>query len=256
MKKFISVIGVLITSACIFALDIPVLSAHVNDYAGVMKNADKRKAEEYLSALENTTGIQIAVLTIPSLEGESLESYSYNVAEKWQLGQNGKDNGALLLVAMKEKKVRIENGYGLEDTLTDTKSGLIIRNVILPEFRNGNYSEGILRGIQNMGGIASGNAELVSKSVSEPKNTSSGAESVLFGFLFVFGWFILFSCLASGRQNHWLPWIIFSSAFRHQHHTHGSGFSSGGMRNSGFGSSGGFHGGGGHFGGGGASGGW
>ena len=186
MKKFISVIGVLITSACIFALDIPVLSAHVNDYAGVMKNADKRKAEEYLSALENTTGIQIAILTIPSLEGESLESYSYNVAEKWQLGQNGKDNGALLLVAMKEKKVRIENGYGLEDTLTDTKSGLIIRNVILPEFRNGNYSEGILRGVQNMGGIASGNAELVSKSVSEPKNTSSGAESVLFGFLFVF----------------------------------------------------------------------
>ena len=141
MKKFISVIGVLITSACIFALDIPVLSAHVNDYAGVMKNADKRKAEEYLSALENTTGIQIAILTIPSLEGESLESYSYNVAEKWQLGQNGKDNGALLLVAMKEKKVRIENGYGLEDTLTDTKSGLIIRNVILPEFRNGNYSK-------------------------------------------------------------------------------------------------------------------
>ena len=233
MKKLISALGTLIASACIFALNVPALSAHVNDYAGIMKNSDKRKAEEYLSALENTTGIQIAVLTIPSLEGESLESYSYNVAEKWQLGQNGKDNGALLLVAMKEKKVRIENGYGLEDTLTDTKSGLIIRNVILPEFRNGNYSEGILRGVQNMGGIASGNAELVSKSVSEPENSSSGAESILFGFLFVFGWFILFSCLASGRQNHWLPWIIFSSAFRHQHHTHGSGFSSGGMRNSG-----------------------
>ena len=140
MKKLISALGALIASACIFALNVPALSAHVNDYAGIMKNSDKRKAEEYLSALENTTGIQIAVLTIPSLEGESLESYSYNVAEKWQLGQSGKDNGALLLVAMKEKKVRIENGYGLEDTLTDTKSGLIIRNVILPEFRNGNYS--------------------------------------------------------------------------------------------------------------------
>lgn len=257
MKKRIAIFGSLLFSARLFALNVPPLTAHINDYANIMKQADKSAAEQYLSSLEASTGIQIAVLTIDSLGGDSLESYSHAVAETWQLGQSGKDNGALLLVSMQERKVRIETGYGLEESLTDTKSGLIIRNIILPEFRSGNYSKGILHGIQNMGGVASGNEELVSEKVSSPDNRSSGAESVLFGFLFVFGWFILFSCLASGRQNHWLPWVIFSSAYRSQHRSSssGTGFSSGGSRNSGFNSSG-FRGGGGHFGGGGASGGW
>lgn len=257
MKKRLALFGILYVSAQLLALDVPPLKAHVNDYAHIMKQSDRTEAEQYLSALESSTGIQIAVLTIDSLDGESLESYSHAVAESWRLGQSGKDNGALLFVSMKERKIRIETGYGLEESLTDTKSGLIIRNIILPEFRNGNYSKGILRGVQNMGGVAGGNTELVSENILSPDNKSSGAESVLFGFLFVFGWFILFSCLASGRQNHWLPWVIFSSAYRRQHRSSssGTGFSSGSSRNCGFTSSG-FRGGGGHFGGGGASGGW
>ena len=160
---------------------------------------------------------------------------------------------------MEERKVRLEIGYGLEDKLTDTKCGLIIRNIIIPEFRNGNYSEGIFEGVKNMVGIVSEDKALISNDVSNPNN-SSDYKGVIFGLLFVFGWFVLFSSIASGPKNHWLPWIIFTSAYRNQHrnstpssrNSNSSSFSN--FNN--FGGGGGFRGGGGGFGGGGASGGW
>lgn len=257
-KRFSFFLTFFIFSSLHLFAAVPKLVGRINDYAGVMNEADKMQAEKYLSSLEDATSIQIAVLTIGSLNGEDLESYSYQVAESWGLGQKGEDNGVLLLVAMAEKKVRIEVGYGLEGKLTDTKSGLIIRNVILPDFRNGNFSLGILNGVKNISGILGDDAELVSKKVTEKKR-DKGLESFIFGLLIMFGWFVLFSCIASGKENHWLPWIIFTPTFRKNHPVTSSpsdNFSFGGS--SGFGSSGsgGFSGGGGHFGGGGASGGW
>lgn len=257
MKKMILGLATLLfAAASIFSLEVPALTGRVVDKANIISNHDENEITEYLARLEYNTGIQIAVLTVKSLQGESLEDYSMKVCEKWKLGQAGKDNGALLLVALNERKVRIEVGYGLEETLTDTKCGLIIRNVIIPEFREGDYSDGIRKGVKNMAGIAGNNAEMVSKRVSNPESSNDAAGSVLFGFMFVFGWFILFSCLASGRQNHFLPWIIFSSAFRSAHRGSGSYHSSSFHSSSGFGGGGSFHGGGGGFGGGGASGGW
>lgn len=240
------------------AKTVPALQSRVNDYANIISSADKDQIEATLTNLENSTGIQIAVLTIDSLEGEALEAYSMKVAEAWKIGQAGKDNGAILLVAMEERKVRLEIGYGLEDKLTDTKCGLIIRNVIIPEFRNSNYSKGILSGINNMVGIVGGDEALISKSVSKP-NSTTDYKGMIFGLLFVFGWFVLFSSLASGPKNHWLPWVIFTSEYIKQHRN--SSTSSGSFRSSnssfrGFGGGGGFSGGGGGFGGGGASGGW
>src|SRR5574344_2192493 len=155
MKKTVSFFILISISSFLFSLEVPNLIGHINDYANIMTSYDKQESEKYLSSLEDTTGIQIAVLTIDSLQGEDLETYSNKVAETWLLGQKDKDNGALLLIAKNERKIRIETGYGLEEKLTDMKSGLIIRNVILPDFRNGNYSEGIVRGIKNMGGIVS-----------------------------------------------------------------------------------------------------
>lgn len=238
------------------ALEVPELTERVVDNAKIISSQDKAEISSYLQNLEESTGIQIAVLTVKSLGGESLEDFSMKVCETWQLGQKGKDNGALLLVALNERKVRIEVGYGLEESLTDTKCGLIIRNVIIPEFREGDYSDGIVKGVRNMAGIAGNNAELISRKVSNPES-SDGTASVLFGFMFVFGWFILFSCLASGRQNHFLPWIIFSSAYRSAHRSYGNSYHSNSSHSSFGGFSGSsFHGGGGGFGGGGASGGW
>ncbi len=241
----------------LFALQVPELTGRVNDYANVISYEDKAEISQYLANLENSTSIQMVVLTIPSLEGDDIEEFSNRTAEKWQIGQKDSDNGALLVVSMAERKIRIETGYGLEGKLTDTKCGLIIRNVIAPEFQKGNYSKGIFLGVQNMGGIASDNAELVSEDVLD--SDDNDLFGVLFGFFWVFIWFVIFSSLASGRKNHWLPWIIFTKSFRDSHRSSSnfggsSSFGSNNFRN--FGGTSSFKGGGGHFGGGGASGGW
>lgn len=242
-----------------FAVEVPALTGRIVDNADIISNNDKSIITSYLENLEKSTGIQVAVLTIKTLNGESIEDFSMKVAEKWQLGQKEKDNGVLLLVAMEERKARIEVGYGLEGTLTDTKCGLILRNVIFSEFRNGDYSEGILKGVKNITGLLSNDEELVSNSVLEESSSNSSYIGLLYGFLWIFGWFILFSCIASGRSNHFLPWIIFTSAYRNSHKSSGttrtnySGFHS---NHSSFGGGSHFSGGGGHFGGGGASGGW
>ncbi len=248
-----------------FASKVPALTGRVVDNANIINRKDTEEINSYLENLEKSTGAQVAVLTVDSLNGDSIEDFSMKVAETWQLGQKDKDNGVLITVALKERKIRIEVGYGLEGTLTDTKCGLIQRNVIIPEFRNGDYSEGILKGVKNVAGIISANEEIVSKSVLEESDKDNSYMGILYGFLWVFGWFILFSCIASGRSNHFLPWIIFTSAYRKTHRGNSSKSDSSssfftGSRNSfgGFGGGGGSHfsGGGGHFGGGGSSGGW
>ena len=99
----------------------------------------------------------MAVLTVKSLEGDSIENFSINTAKKWKLGQADKDNGALLVVAIDERALRIEVGYGLEGTLTDMQNGLIIRNVIVPYFKSGDYGAGITEGVNKIVGIATGN---------------------------------------------------------------------------------------------------
>lgn len=244
-----------------FAAKVPALIGRIVDNANIITRKDKQEINSYLENLENSTGAQVAVLTVNSLDGDSIENFSMEVAESWQLGQKDKDNGALIVVALKEHKARIEVGYGLEGTLTDTKCGLILRNVIIPEFRNGDYSEGILKGVKNIAGLVAENEELVSKSVLKESDKDNSYMGILYGFLWVFGWFILFSCIASGRSNHFLPWIIFTSAYRNSHRGSSSRSSSmnnfySGSRNSFGGGGSHFSGGGGHFGGGGASGGW
>jgi len=242
-----------ISLSCLFfnlsALSVPELKGRVNDNASIINQHTEKQLNTYLDSLENTTGIQIAVLTIPSLEGEDISSYSMKVCEKWQLGQKGKDNGALLLVAYEDREVRIETGYGLEDKLTDAKCGLIIRNVIIPEFKNGQYSDGILKGIQNMGGIASDNTELVARNVLEEEEE----DDFVSGILFLIFWLIFFVIVISSKGGIF-KWIILSNMMGGSRggHYHSSGFGS----SSSFGGSSGFHGGGGHFGGGGASGHW
>ena len=143
----------------VFALDVPDMAGPVNDRAGVMSESERTELTAYLSDVNAQTGVQIAVLTVKSLEGDSIESYSMKVAEKWKLGQADKDNGALLVVAIDDRALRIEVGYGLEPVLTDAKSGLIIRNKIVPWFKSGNYGEGIIDGAKTIAAIATGNEQ-------------------------------------------------------------------------------------------------
>ena len=256
MKRKIAFFSIFLIAANIFALGVPELNERVCDYGGILNARQKVEITDYLERLEQTSGIQIGVLTVPSLKGDSIERFSMKAAEKWKLGQNKKDNGALLVVALAERKMRIEVGYGLEDKLTDTKCGLILRNVVAPAFRNGNYGLGIYDAVRNMGGIASDNAELVANNVAKSdSDDEDDFMSLFYGLFFVIGWIILFSNISRRRNFGWLPWFLFFNSMgggSNYHHSGSGGFSSrssGGSRNS-------FSGGGGHFGGGGASSGW
>lgn len=246
-KTFVSFLIGILTLSSIFSLEVPQLKGRVNDYANIIGKNDEIEIENYLSSLDSQTGIQLVVLTIPSLENDSLENFSMKVVNNWELGQGGKDNGVLLLISYDERKIRIETGYGLEDKLTDMKSGLIIRNVIVPEFKLGNYSEGIKKGVRNIVGIVSGDEEIVEKSVLEDEEE----EGSVAGIFFMIVWIIFIIILISSRGGI-LKWILLSNLTGVNSGRNNSNILS---NNKSFGGST-FSGGGGHFGGGGASGGW
>ena len=130
-----------------FALDVPLLTGRVVDLAQVLPATVAASLVRDLEAHEAKTSNQVAVLILPSLEGEPLESFAHRVATTWKLGQKGTENGALLLLALRERKVRIEVGYGLEGTLTDLRSAHIIRQEIVPRLRSGDLPGGIAAGV-------------------------------------------------------------------------------------------------------------
>ncbi len=272
-----------------YALDVPALKNRVNDYAHLLSPATVSQLDNALRYFEQKESTQIVVLTVPTLEGDSLEDFSIRVAEKWKIGQKGLDNGAILLIAKKERKIRIEVGYGLEGKLTDLVSGRIIRNIILPWFKQGNFDQGVINGVGAMMDVVKG--EFNAKTVHRP--AKRGANSVIamiaplaifFGFL---GIILNNKGVAAGMVGavgspllgtlllgfSWSALIVLAiigffggfaaSAIQMSGGPRGGGggfflgpggFGGGGFGGGGFG--GGFSGGGGGFGGGGASGGW
>jgi uncharacterized protein len=124
------------------ALEVPKLAGRVNDQAGLLSSSEAQALDQKLAAHEKATGQQFALLTIPSLEGDPLEDFSLRVVEAWQLGKKGKDDGLLLLVVVKDRKLRIEVGYGLEGLITDAVSSRVIRNTLAPAFRSRKYAQG------------------------------------------------------------------------------------------------------------------
>jgi len=248
-------LALILSSFPVFALEVPAMSGPVNDLAGIMSVTEKADLESYLSAVNEQTGVQIAVLTVPSLEGDPIEDFSMRVADTWKLGQADKDNGALLVISVQDRNLRIEVGYGLEESLTDMKSGLIIRSVIVPYFKQGEYGSGIIAGAKNMVGIATGNAEIVNESVKKSGDAQTNSGSGIAGIVFIIIFMLIMS--AGGRRGGrggmgGLFWgLLFGSMLSSGRRDSWSGHSGGG----GFGG-GGFSGGGGGFGGGGASGGW
>ena len=233
-----------------FGLAVPSLSGPVVDKAGILSRSEFEKIENFLLDLDRKSKVQIAVLIIPSLEGESIEDYSMQVAEEWKLGDKEKDSGALLVVAVKDKKLRIEVGYGLEENLTDSRSGQIIRNFIAPQFRSGNYGEGIYDGIKAMAAYASEDESLLKEIAVSDEDDEGGFPQALLFFLFVY---LMISKFSPGG----IFWIFYLLSRRGRASSTGSFFggSTGSSSGRGF-SGGGFSGGGGSFGGGGASGGW
>lgn len=261
-------------------LEVPILTARVTDHADMLARATEQQLESVLADLEREESTQLAVLTIPTLQGENLEEFTLKVAESWGLGQKGRDNGALLLIVKNDRKLRIEVGYGLEGRLTDLVSGRIIRDVITPRFRNGNFDQGVIDGVGAM--IAAVRGEFSGQGATrQPVPADLSGLLVFFAFAFFilgrilgrhrFAAAILGSVVAPALGFFFLglSWLILllipagliagflaSLIFGSMRFAGGSSFGGfrGGSGGGGFG--GGFSGGGGGFGGGGSSGGW
>jgi uncharacterized protein len=159
------------------ALEVPPLRGRVNDYAQLLPQERARALEAELEKFERETGHQVAVLTIPSLQGDSLEDFSIRVAETWKIGKKGFDNGAILLVARDDRKLRIEVGYGLEGVLPDAIASRIIREVITPRFRTGDYGGGIEAGINSILKVTRGET-LPERGRPAPERTASEGASL------------------------------------------------------------------------------
>jgi uncharacterized protein len=229
----------------------PALTGRVVDDAGVLDASTQSQLTDMLAAHETATGEQVVVVTLASLQGFTIEDYGYQLGRNWGIGQKGKNTGAMLVVAPKEHKVRIEVGYGLEGTLTDAICATIIQNYILPSFKRGDFNAGILAGTKSILSVLGGN----SPDTGQPESSTSSVgyqppRGVQYAIMLLFFLFplIVFSLIVFAR--------IASGGNTSRHRGSNGWYSGGGFGGGSSGGGGGFSGGGGSFGGGGASGSW
>jgi len=222
------------------APDFPRLSGRVVDQANMLSNRTEQELTTLSAAHEQATSNQVVVVTLPDLQGYSIEEFGYQLGRNWGIGQRDSDNGVLLIIAKAERKVRIEVGYGLEGALTDAIASDIIHRVITPRFKRAQFDSGALTGTQSI--IAALGGEYQRPSGGDGQQGSSGWWKFFMFVLFVF----VLPAVTGRRSIFW--WFLGSSmaSSRGRH-------SSGGFGGGGFG--GGFGGGGGGFGGG-SSGSW
>ena len=250
----IALLLVLTSATIAHALTFPELTGRVVDEANILDAATRQAITEKLAAVEAKSGDQIVVVTLKSLQGTSIEDYGYQLGRHWAIGQKVRDNGALLVVAPNERKVRIEAGYGLEGALTDAVTRLIIQNAILPRFRANDFAGGIVRGVDDIIQVVGGDAEEYKRRAAQRPEVPRGfnAATLLLVFIVIVVIFMTTrNSMSSGgpgvgqrRRGYGGPIFIPS----------GGSWSSGSSGGS-FGG-GGFSGGGGSFGGGGSSGSW
>jgi uncharacterized protein len=233
----------------------PALTGRVVDDAQLLGPDVEEELTEELKALEDKSSDQLVVVTLPSLQGYPIEDYGYQLGRHWGIGTAKLNNGVLLIVAPNDHKVRIEVGYGLEGTLTDALSKIIIENAILPKFRAGDYAGGIKAGVSDIIKVLTGDAA----EVEDRAKARPDADEPTIDWLMVIFWVLM------------LLWIAYS-VYRNARYAstadkkRGTGWSGpvfmpgpgwdSGSSGGGWSGGGGFSGGGGSFGGGGASGGW
>ena len=138
------------------ALEVPFLSGRVNDLANLLSPTSRSFLEDKLKDFETRTGHQVAVLTLDSLEGEVLESFSLKVHRTWGLGRKGQNDGVLFLISKTDRKLRIEVGHGLEGNIPDALAGRIIQGEVVPRFRAGDFDSGIIAGVNAIVAAAEG----------------------------------------------------------------------------------------------------
>ena len=161
----------------------PKLTGRVVDNANILSISTKKRLNTMLANLEQNSSNQLVVVTLKSLQGYDISDFGYQLGRYWGIGQKGKNNGVLLIVAPNERKVRIEVGYELEGDLTDALSSVIIQTKILPYFKKSDFNEGILSGVEAIIGVIKGTYK---PDIKKHKKVSPIAAPLFFGFFFVF----------------------------------------------------------------------
>ncbi|ADP72097.1 protein of unknown function DUF477 [Rhodomicrobium vannielii ATCC 17100] len=181
----------------------PPLTGRVVDNANLLSPADKAALNAELAALEAKSSDQLVVFTTPSLQGYPIEDYGYQLGRAWGIGQKATNNGALLIVAPNERKVRIEVGRGLEPQLTDLLSSQIIRNTILPRFKRGDFAGGIKAGVTDIRDVMLGDAEAVKERVAKRPAERRDADETeaLITFFIILAIFIFIAWAQSQQGN-------------------------------------------------------
>lgn len=288
MNKVFNAIGqfwlcavVLFAPGMLWANEVPVppLTAQVVDTTGTLSTEQQAALIQKLQAFETAKGSQIAVLLVQTTQPETIEQYALRVAENWKIGRKNVDDGAILVVALQDRALRIEVGYGLEGALTDITSKRIIEEIIVPQFRQGDFAGGVVAGVDQMIKVIEGEPlpEPVAKRPADSSNTIEDIAPLLFmGTIFIGGFLRkaigkLPAALATGGLVFVVAWlfagaVIFAvlaavvamllTLFGSSVGGIGGGRGGFGRGGGGFGGGGGFSGGGGGFGGGGASGRW
>lgn len=245
MKKYSILLIILYLAIPIsFADDLPRPRGYVNDYAGILDGGRARQIEAACASIEQSTGVEMSVVIIESLDGSTVEEMGLRFLEEWGVGKKGQDNGVVILVAMKDRQIRIENGYGIEEVLPDGKAGEVIRYDIAPRFKQGDYGGGLLAAVYKIGKIVGG--EIVNYPTTKRRKKNIGGLIYLVFFIIA-----IISSLFGRRRGRGLGLLWFMTGFGMGR---GGGWGGSSGSSGGFGSFGGF--GGGMGGGGGASGGW
>ena len=250
---FALIVAVLaVASAAFAAPKFPALSGRVVDEAHILSAPTQQKLDGDLANLEAQTGHQLVVVTVPTLQGQAIEDYGYQLGRTWALGRKGVNDGAILLVAPNDRKVRIEIGYGLEPVLTDALTSVILQRKVLPQFRAGKMEQGVVDGAEALIGQLAlpddqAKAKVAEAAQQRPARAAPPAGfhiPVLLIILLIF--FVLSRALRGGGGGlWWLPFMFLGGG-------RGGGWGGGDSGGGG----GGFSGGGGSFGGGGSSGSW
>ena len=243
----VAVLLCLATAGVAQSLSFPPLTGRVVDEAGLLSPSDRATLTATLADLEAKTTNQLVVVTLKSLQGTAIEDYGYQLGRNWRIGQKDKDSGVLLIVVPTERKVRIEVGYGLEGTLTDAATKLIIENAILPAFRTGDFTGGIKNGVDQIVQLLRGDAGNAPPTTARTAISASADGNMPVWLVIVLGvggvGLLIFCAVTGGAACRGIVQILFILALS------GRGGSSRGKSSS-------FSGGGGSFGGGGSSGSW
>ena len=290
LRRINSLVILLFFCGSVLAQDIvpvPSLESRVTDQTNTLAAAEKNSLESKLKSFEQSKGSQVIVLIVSTTGDETIEQYGIRVADQWKIGREGVDDGVIFLVALQDRKMRIEVGYGLEGAIPDAMAKRIITQIVTPEFRSGHFYDGINDGVDAI--ISLVNGEELPVAASEGRGASGRSKPKL-GYFFIILGLVIFGTLNTilKRRLGKLPgslitaglifvlcWVIISVTaaifatiimsliFNIPHgggrgggYHRGGGFYGGGFSSGGGFSGGGFSGGGGGFGGGGASGGW